>query len=189
LCCHPTRRSIVLALGGLALLCGGLAIPATAMAAPGGPPTAADCAAAPTRAGCVTSIKYVDPSTVTAVQNPDGTVSGAWDPAARGTVEQLPNAIPVTDAAARASSNAAAHGLQITPQPAPSATRAHAKARQWSGDCTYIAYAIWFVALDSYNAHYHFESQQYCSTNENFHGVSRAGFRGDWVCRFPLFID
>jgi hypothetical protein len=195
--CRAAAGCIGVAIGVLALVCSGLAIATSpAAAAQRSSPTTADCAATPTPAGCVTSIKYVDPSTVTAVQKGDGTVTGTWDPKARGTVEQLPTPLLVADAVALASQRAAAHGLQITaPAPAPATRAAKAKAAQYSGDCNYIAYSIWFVALDSYNAHYHFESQQYCSTSEASHGVtvvpyhdstskpgdSAAAFGGYWA--------
>jgi hypothetical protein len=176
----PRRLVPILAVSVLAVIAM-MIVTSAANAARRQAPTTSDCTASPVPDGCVTSIKYVDPSTVTAVARPDGTVAGTWDPKAPGTVEKLPAPLPAADAAALASQRAASHGLQITaPTPAPAApdTRAKAKAAQYgNGDCTYIAYTIWFVALDSYNAHYHFESQQYCGTNEEAHGVTVVPYR------------
>jgi hypothetical protein len=166
------------------------------------PSAAVDCAAVPTPDGCVSSIEYVDPASVTAVEDSDGQVAGSWDTSSDGTVVQLAQPVPEATAEQIAAANAEDYGLEIPAEggDAPAQSRAFRKVgtvrvkhvkhlgrgsqaatrggKGYADRCEYHAYSVVRQALPhTTESNMNLLSTQRCGLDETEQGVTQWLYR------------
>jgi hypothetical protein len=189
---HGRNRRLI-KLGGLLVLVAALSsltlASGIAGAATSGTPSAsAVCAQKPLPADCVTSIKFIDPSTFTSNSTADGGLVIQWSPDAPGVTEQLSAPETLAQAQQQAAQESIARGLAYgTPNgPAlnPGPPVQSAKARRAHKAATYTSYCVehvhqpYDVMYSSYY-HLHAESDATCS-NVYVHSIVTNIYEGSY---------
>jgi hypothetical protein len=142
----------------------------------------ASCQAKPLPDGCVTRVKFVDPSSFQTAVAPDGSASGTWSPslAAPGPVEELDQPMPIAQVATQAASEAVARGYAYGRGHQPVATGSslrNARSSDYVALCTYDPRRPLMVSVSSGYYHMHARSYQTCN-GVSSHSVITSLYRG-----------
>jgi hypothetical protein len=134
-----------------------------------GASTTPSCEGHPLPRGCVTSIKYVDPSTYHVDVAPDGSAQGTWSPDAAGVTEQLDTPVPLAEAEQHAAATSSSRSFGFNSHrgsPASSKRSRHTHSSAYDSVCAWAAPHPTIVGVSGNKYHMHAQSRQTC------HGMS-----------------